>query len=178
MGLDAVELVMEIEDEFEFQIPDADAEKIQTVGDLVDYVLNRLRPGPPPPCATARAFYNFRRVCEDVCQRSYRSIRPATRISTIFQETQDDAWPRVARELGIAGDYSFDHSVPIYRPAALATVADIVRKVPRRWPDARLRGDPFAEDVFRRVRKIIVEQVGIAESEVHRGLHFINDLYF
>ena len=36
-SLDTVELVMEFEEEFEIQIPDEDAEKIQTVGAAVDY---------------------------------------------------------------------------------------------------------------------------------------------
>jgi acyl carrier protein len=38
-SLDTVELVMEFEDEFDLNIPDEDAEKIQTVGDAVDYVI-------------------------------------------------------------------------------------------------------------------------------------------
>ena len=37
-SLDTVELVMEFEDEFEINIPDEDAEKIQTVGDAVTYI--------------------------------------------------------------------------------------------------------------------------------------------
>jgi acyl carrier protein len=37
-SLDTVELVMEFEDEFDIQIPDEDAEKIQTVGAAIDYV--------------------------------------------------------------------------------------------------------------------------------------------
>lgn len=37
-SLDTVELVMEFEDEFELTIPDEEAEKIQTVGQAVDYV--------------------------------------------------------------------------------------------------------------------------------------------
>jgi acyl carrier protein len=41
-SLDTVELVMEFEDEFEINIPDEDAEKIQTVGDAVKYVQNKL----------------------------------------------------------------------------------------------------------------------------------------
>lgn len=38
-SLDMVELVMEFEDEFELSIPDEEAEKIQTVGAAVDYIL-------------------------------------------------------------------------------------------------------------------------------------------
>ena len=37
-SLDAVEIIMAIEDEFGIEIPDEDAENIQTVGDLVKYV--------------------------------------------------------------------------------------------------------------------------------------------
>ena len=39
-SLDTVELVMEFEDEFDLSIPDEEAEKIQTVGAAVDYVVN------------------------------------------------------------------------------------------------------------------------------------------
>jgi len=38
-SLDTVELVMELEDEFETSIPDDEAEKIQTVGQAIDYIL-------------------------------------------------------------------------------------------------------------------------------------------
>ena len=37
-SLDTVELVMEFEDEFETSIPDEQAEKIQTVGQAIDYI--------------------------------------------------------------------------------------------------------------------------------------------
>lgn len=37
-SLDTVELVMAIEDAFDLNIPDEDAEKIQTVGDAVRYI--------------------------------------------------------------------------------------------------------------------------------------------
>ncbi len=40
-SLDTVELVMEFEKAFNLQIPDEDAEKIQTVGDAVTYVSSK-----------------------------------------------------------------------------------------------------------------------------------------
>jgi len=42
-SLDTVELVMEFEDEFDMSIPDEEAEKIQTVGAAVDYIVNIAR---------------------------------------------------------------------------------------------------------------------------------------
>jgi acyl carrier protein len=40
-SLDIVELVMAMEEEFEMEIPDEDAEKIVTVKDVIDYVKRR-----------------------------------------------------------------------------------------------------------------------------------------
>ncbi len=40
-SLDTVELVMEFEKEFGMQIPDEDAEKIQSVGDAVTYISSK-----------------------------------------------------------------------------------------------------------------------------------------
>jgi len=40
-SLDNVELVMALEEEFECEIPDEDAEKITTVKDAVDYIENK-----------------------------------------------------------------------------------------------------------------------------------------
>lgn len=37
-SLDIVELVMTIEEEFDLEIPDSDAEKIVTIGDVVKYI--------------------------------------------------------------------------------------------------------------------------------------------
>lgn len=40
-SLDVVELVMELEEEFDINIPDEDAERIQTVADLIRYLRQR-----------------------------------------------------------------------------------------------------------------------------------------
>jgi len=37
-SLDIVELVMELEEEFEITIPDEEAEKIKTVGEAIDFI--------------------------------------------------------------------------------------------------------------------------------------------
>ena len=37
-SLDIVELVMALEEEFDIEIPDADAEKVVTVNDVVEYI--------------------------------------------------------------------------------------------------------------------------------------------
>ena len=39
-SLDIVELIMALEEEFDLQIPDSEAEKIMTVNDVVEYIKN------------------------------------------------------------------------------------------------------------------------------------------
>ncbi len=41
-SLDTVELVMALEEEFETEIPDKDAEKLLTVQDAIDYIVSNL----------------------------------------------------------------------------------------------------------------------------------------
>ncbi len=41
-SLDTVELVMAFEEEFDIEIPDEDAEKLNTVGDAVKYLENKI----------------------------------------------------------------------------------------------------------------------------------------
>ena len=38
LGADSLELVMALEEEFDLEIPDSDAEKVVTVGDVVEYI--------------------------------------------------------------------------------------------------------------------------------------------
>ena len=41
-SLDIVELIMALEEEFDMEIPDSDAEKVVTVGDVVDYIKDNI----------------------------------------------------------------------------------------------------------------------------------------
>ena len=42
-SLDIVELIMELEEEFEINIPDEQAEKIKTVGEAIDYIAAEIK---------------------------------------------------------------------------------------------------------------------------------------
>lgn len=42
-SLEAIEIIMALEDEFGLTIPDEDAERITTVQEAIDYVINALR---------------------------------------------------------------------------------------------------------------------------------------
>jgi hypothetical protein len=55
MGLDTVELIMEVEEAFDIKIPDEDAEKLRTIGDLHHYIANKLQLV-SGPCLSSAAF--------------------------------------------------------------------------------------------------------------------------
>ena len=42
-SLDTVEIIMLVEDEFDIEVPDADAENLKTVGAIVDYLVAKLQ---------------------------------------------------------------------------------------------------------------------------------------
>lgn len=41
-SLDAVEIIMALEDEFDIEIPDEDAEKFENIGGIVDYIESKI----------------------------------------------------------------------------------------------------------------------------------------
>src|SRR5688500_14994408 len=102
MGLDTVELVMEIEDEFGFRMPDADAEVIQTCGQLCAYLLHRIRPDTlgRTACPAARAFRFLRRELMAQVPLPKSSFRPGTKLSEVLPEPYRDRWPAIARSVG------------------------------------------------------------------------------
>ncbi len=57
MGLDGVELVVNVEDRFNTSIPGSAAEHSQTVGDLPSFLMNRIRHQNSDKCSSAAMFY-------------------------------------------------------------------------------------------------------------------------
>jgi hypothetical protein len=100
MGLDAVELVIEVEKTFDISILDADAEKIVTVGQLYDCVLSKLPAQQTQRCLSAAAFYQFRSALTAQFGIDRASVRPSTLITSIVPETgRKSEWQRLGRQL-------------------------------------------------------------------------------
>jgi acyl carrier protein len=85
MGLDGVEIIMATEERFGITIPDEDAEKMRTVGDLHHYVLHKLETQyPEDRCLTSANFYLFRRSCMRTLHVPRSDIKPSTRLSNLL----------------------------------------------------------------------------------------------
>jgi acyl carrier protein len=175
MGLDTVELVMEIEDEFALRIPDDRAELMQTAGDVVDFIVERLEGRLPPRglCPSAAAFYRLRRaILEQIAWSlppNYISPRACVR-DALPVDNPHIAWERVATRVGLSARPCrlLDLDTPLRR---------IVEQMCRRDPgEFFTNGRPDRGKIWRRVRRIVSEQFGVCEDDIRQHTHFINDL--
>jgi acyl carrier protein len=94
MGLDSVEIIMAVEQTFGIEIPDADAEKLVTVGALHEYIVARTEAHAASDkstmCPTAHVFYTLRQALESI--GSTRRISPATPLRDVFPKWQTRRW--------------------------------------------------------------------------------------
>jgi len=103
MGLDAVELVMAVEEKFGIDITDEEASGALTVGDLKRLVRGKLEIADSAGCLTQRAFHLIRKnaMAEFGVQRG--NLRPDTSLeSFVPQSTRRESWQHFQVALGVA----------------------------------------------------------------------------
>jgi hypothetical protein len=84
MGLDTVELVMEVEEEFDVTIPDEEAEKLRTVGDLYCWIAERIGALGIGVCPSSATSYRLRRALIRQRRIERRMIRLETATSDLI----------------------------------------------------------------------------------------------
>lgn len=108
MGLDVVELMMDVEETFHITIEDDDYEEIRTVGDLHDLILKRVDKVAAPEaqrdriCLTSATFLTVRRALVSLFEIPRAAIRPSSPIDHIFP--RDDRlknWDRLRNTLDL-----------------------------------------------------------------------------
>ena len=103
MGLDAVEILMDIEEEFGITIGDEEIPHFQTMGSLHDYLLEKCGVLKRSDCPTRSAFYRLRRAVADVCDIEPRTLRPDTAVLPLIERWQRTrTWRRIEMELGLS----------------------------------------------------------------------------
>lgn len=90
MGLDGVELVMEIEDRYDIRLTDAECSAARTVADVAALIVAHL-PKYEGRCPTARAFYEFRQCAMTHGKVMRQAVRPKARLDELF------TWGRLSR---------------------------------------------------------------------------------
>jgi acyl carrier protein len=100
MGLDTVELVIEVEKAFDIAILDADAERIATVGQLYEFVLAKLPLQQTTRCPSAAGFYRFRRALIAQFGVDRQDVHPARLVAQLVPVgARRSSWQRLGERL-------------------------------------------------------------------------------
>ncbi len=88
MGLDTVELVMDVEDHFGILLREDESQRIRTIGDLADVILTRILASSVTACPSMRAFYELRRAIRESLGLPELRIRPKTKLVELIPLSQ------------------------------------------------------------------------------------------
>ena len=183
MGLEGVELVMDVEDRFDTSIPDSAAEHIQTVGDLHSFLMNRIRHQNSDNCPSAALFYPIRKLLVTEFGIERNTVKPSTDLDSVINA--DDRYkfwrkletsvatrlPRLKRSKWLQwnGD-TF--------PESCSNVAQLVKHC----VDVNKITDEFGPDdsdlVWNVVCELVAEMAGVEKSTLKPETNFLNDLWF
>ena len=100
MGLDTVELVMALEEQFGVELKDDEWVSASTPKDVIDLICGKVQSADAATCMSQRAFYALRRALIKCCGRRRAEITPdATLESLIPRERRREDWERLGVEL-------------------------------------------------------------------------------
>ncbi len=98
MGLDSVELLMDVEDHFEITITDSEAEKIVTVNDFVECVYQKVEIKPSNRCLSQIIFYRLK-TCFLKKNIPKENIHPSKKMITFLdQNSIKEDWSQLSKE--------------------------------------------------------------------------------
>ncbi|MCM2370489.1 acyl carrier protein [Aporhodopirellula aestuarii] len=88
MGLDAVEILMDVEDHFGITICNTESEGVRTVGDLVSVIQKRIDATRTAVCPSLASFLNLRRRVREIVADDCLRIRTRTRVVDVLNPSQ------------------------------------------------------------------------------------------
>ncbi|HJT78195.1 MAG TPA: hypothetical protein VJ739_13410, partial [Gemmataceae bacterium] len=122
---DLVETIMNVEEKFDLTLLDEEAEKLRTMGQLYDFVLDRVTRGQPQVCITSAAFYRLRRALMEVCGIPRERIQTQTRLEDLIPpHDRPRHWQGLKARLGNL------HLPPLRRPESMVKWIETVSYLP------------------------------------------------
>ncbi len=116
MGLDGVEIVMDVEDHFGITFQDAEAEQIRTVADIVSIIASRIQNARDARCPTLASFMRIRTCVRKLTGNNELKIRTQTRVVDVLNSAQRKIfWKSL-------GDILGSPAPPLRRPPRLRTI--------------------------------------------------------
>lgn len=103
MGLDAIELVMDVEDHFGISIQNSEAAHVRSVGDLVALIQSRIDAAHAATCPTLSSFLRLRSCVREITNDDQLRIRTDTQIIDALTRTERQRlWKHLGDLLGSA----------------------------------------------------------------------------
>src|SRR5260370_13709620 len=100
VGLDTVEVIMEIEEHFQVTISDTKAQELLTVGHLYLFLIKETRTNMPNGCPTRPEFYRLRRTLTQQFGIQRQLVVPSAKMRELFPtDMRAIAWPQLASSL-------------------------------------------------------------------------------
>jgi len=179
MGLDSVELVMAIEEEFGIEIPNEDAEQITTVGQMYDFLRKTLHSTPPAHCMTQRMFYRVRRAIIENYGVPKQSITLDTKLKDLVPEQHlKNKWPY----LDLFAELDFPKLDRNWWPVARRTSTDVLTLRELLTAMTTLNAEKLLvepgsdEEIWVRLTKVIQRQLNVELREIQPDASFTRDL--
>jgi hypothetical protein len=127
MGLDAVELVMAVDEKFDINITDEEASNALTVGHLKRLVLSKVALADTAGCLTQRAFHMIRKAAMAEFGVGRVGVRPDTPLDALVpQATRRESWMHFQSALGVADLPELVRPSSVSVPATVLVLSTIV----------------------------------------------------
>jgi len=165
MGLDAVMIVIEIEQTFGIKITDAEAVGLRTPNLLASFVADRVQALPDEVCSTQQTYYRLRRGFQSALPALATDLGLNTRLDELLDREQ---WPVVwssVRSSANAPEWPASVSWPAWwnLRAGPKTIRDLVWHIAVELTPRRGQAPPrwTRQQVEHTVRRIILEESGV-----------------
>lgn len=179
MGLETVELVMAIEEEFGIEIRNEDAGRLTTVGEIYNFLLSRLEQTAPIDCLSQRVFYKLRRALIETYGLSRHVITPATKLDSLLTVEQiSEGWPFLQMFIALKTP-SFvvaNEFLGMRLSERVLTVKELVDSLIQLNIESLVPERESGERTWHRLVDVIVNQTNVNRDEVVPSASITGDL--
>jgi len=179
-GLDSVELVMGIEEEFGLEIPDQDAEKLWTVGQTYEYLKRQLNIKSMDECLMQKYFYKLRKALINNFGIERLEITLDTNVNQILtKEELEEGWQylHLFSDL-VTPDYKSERNMLLWIQHIERTLT--VRELVMAMIDVNRDKIDFSKskdaEIWTRLIDVVVRQLNVPRGEVTYEASFSKDL--
>lgn len=157
MGLDAVELILDVEETFGISVSNGQASGIRTPGDLILLIQNSVQSDKKVrPCITRQSFHHIRSALIKATGCRRKTIRLNTRIKSLFPlPGRNHRWLTLQRQLA---PLRLAHPNDSIFPWFPGTVSDLVKQDVRHKSAILKKNEDWSHDEVRQITRLLISE--------------------